>query len=116
MSGRSSNLRNRLGEVERKVGEVVRREQLAKCNCNFRTSYSAWDPEEFEGDINLPCPAHGFRDLGFIVLCRLVDKHGVSIDSVGDARREQLFATYNARRASHQAALELKEEDESEEF
>ncbi len=111
MSGRLSNLRTRLVKVERGLGDVARQEQLAKCNCKLRGISLVWEPEKFEAEMNLPCPTHGFRDLGLVQVVQGVDKHGASIDSVGDARREQLVATYHALRARHQADLELKEDD-----
>lgn len=111
MSGRLSNLRTRLVKLERRLGDVARREQLAKCNCNFKGVYSFRKPEEFEAEMNLLCPAHGFRDLGQFVVFKVHDEHGASADSVGDTRRAQPVATYKARRARHQDDLELKEND-----
>lgn len=103
MSGRLSNLRTRLVKVERRLSDVARRKQLAECHCNCRKVTFARDPEEFEAEMNLPCPAHGFRDLGLIVQTEFIGR-----GDAHEARREQLVATYAARRARHQPDLELK--------
>lgn len=107
------NLEKRLAEVERRLRDVARREQQADCNCKQFTG--AFNPEKFEEEMNRPCPAHGFRDLGQIFHTVIVRTNGI----VGEKEREEderlvnLIATYEARRARDR---ELKMDYDSEEF
>jgi predicted component of type VI protein secretion system len=65
MSSRLSNLSRRLAKIEREMAEKVRRKELANCICRDLTV--AFASEEFEAEMNLPCPAHGLRRLGQII-------------------------------------------------
>jgi hypothetical protein len=108
MTASFSNLSKRVAKVERRLSDVARRKRLAECDCNCRKVTLPRDPEEFEMEMNLPCPAHGFRDLGHLIrLCFVNPDRSV----VEDPRMDELLATYQARRARHQADLELKEDD-----
>lgn len=68
--------------------------------------------------MNRPCAAHGFRDLGLIFHTVIVATNSVvgEIERAEDARVEELIATYEARRAGHQADRELKLDDDLEEL
>jgi hypothetical protein len=71
--------------------DKVRHKELANCTCRDLTV--AIHPEEFEAEMNLSCPSHGFRRLGRIV-------HVVFVDSDGKpqpSRLDELIATYEAR-------------------
>jgi hypothetical protein len=107
VSGRLSNLRTRLAKVERRLGDVARQEQLTNCNCKFIGATIACNPpEHFEAEMNRPCPAHGFRDLGTIICYRVVHAGGRWEDTT---RLKQLVATYEARRARYQADIESED-------
>jgi hypothetical protein len=101
----SRNLNKRLAQVERRMADIARREQLADCNCKgitfFRTA------ERFEEEKNLPCPGHGFRDLGRIGITVIAPTNGAPPED--NTKLLQLVATYKAARARHQADLELEE-------
>lgn len=107
VAGRLSNLRTRLAKVERRLGNVAKKEQLANCNCKFIGATIACNPpEHFEAEMNRPCPAHGFRDLGIIISYGIVDSGGRLEDNT---RLKQLVATYRARRARYQADIESED-------
>jgi hypothetical protein len=66
------SLRTRLVRVEKKVADREERKRLANCTCHASTSVSPLTIREFEADMNLPCPAHGVRQLGRICEMRFV--------------------------------------------
>lgn len=108
----SRNFAKRLAQVEQRLAEVARREKLANCNCKeimfFRTA------ERFEEEKNLPCPGHGFRDLGRIGITVVFPSAGELPED--NSKLRQLIAAYETARALHRADLELKKEDDSQEF
>lgn len=71
---RLSNLDRRLAKVERLVADRARREKLANCNCcphdpeRIGNIFLVSDARRFEAEMNLTCPAHGFRCLGEIMV------------------------------------------------
>jgi hypothetical protein len=102
VSGKSSSLEKRFADFEQGVADLARRAELANCNCKpFVTLALSSQPEKFEAEMNLPCPAHGFRRLGMILKIRFVDGDGRRDTS----RLEELLATYEAHLA--QADREL---------
>lgn len=107
MSEKLFSLRKRVAKLEQHVADRARREKLANCNCEYSTIVVAERAEEFEAEMNLPCPAHGFRQLGRIVHIVLVSAGERPAYS---SRIDQLIATYEARR-THQARLELEDDD-----
>jgi hypothetical protein len=50
--------------------------------------------EEFEAEMNLPCPAHGFRRLGKVLGVRFRDGDGTTEPN---PRLDELIATYQRR-------------------
>ena len=106
MSGNLSGLWKRLAKVEQRMADQARRAELANCTCvhsPWMTFALTGQPEKFEAEMNLPCPAHGFRRLGMILKIRFVDGHGRRDPT---SRLEELLATYEARLAA-QADREL---------
>jgi hypothetical protein len=80
MSGNLSSLENRLAKLQQKVADLAPQVESANCNCEpIGTLALSFQPEQFEAEMNLPCPAHGFRRLGMILKIRFVD---------GDGRRD----------------------------
>jgi len=55
-----------LDKVERLRADTAARKKEATCNCSTWTLADSDRPEQFEAEMNLPCPAHGFRQLGYI--------------------------------------------------
>jgi hypothetical protein len=112
----SRNLEKRLAEVERRLRDVARRDQLANCNCQQLTS--AFSSDNFEEEMNRPCPAHGFRDLGTIMHTVVVPTNSLvrEIEPEEDTKLQALIATYEARRARHQTDSEFGIEDDYEQF
>ncbi len=112
----SRGFEKRLVEVERRLRDVARREHLANCNCQQLTG--AFNSEKFEEEMNRPCPAHGFRDLGTIMHTVVVPTNGLvrEIEPEEDEKLGALIATYEARRARHQTDSEFEIEDDSDQF
>ncbi len=108
MSGKLSSLNRRLAKVERQLIDEARREGMAGCICSAMTLADADKPEEFEAEMNEPCPAHGFRRLGMLLEVRQIGSKVAKID--------QLLEIYKARQSPRklrlsrlrQAGLELK--------
>jgi hypothetical protein len=85
-----------LAKVEQQMADQARRAELANCTCNDMTIANTVLPEQFEAEMNLPCPAHGFRRLGRIMRIVFVDPGGKKVPS---PRLDELIATYEARLA-----------------
>lgn len=64
MSAKTRNLEKRLAEVARELADRSRRAALAQCVCRSGTYADSRNVEDFEAELNLPCPAHEFRSLG----------------------------------------------------
>jgi hypothetical protein len=100
MSGKLSSLSRRLAKVEQQMADQARRAELANCTCRHMpdlTLVYPFQPEEFEAEMNLPCPAHGFRRLGRIMQIVFVNPDdGTEVPS---PRLDELIATYEARLA-----------------
>jgi hypothetical protein len=105
MSDKLFSMRRRLRKLERALANSRWREKLVHCNCSTVTM--AIDPDKFEAEMNLSCPAHGFRQLGLIV-------HVEPIGAGGSRRKgpglDQLLATYEAR--ARQARLDRIDKDD----
>jgi hypothetical protein len=108
MSGKLLDLKRRLARVERTLVDVAKREEMVNCICSQSTTVDADRPEEFEAEMNLTCPAHGYRRLGALVVISHVGRESAKLD--------QLLETYKSRlypkrpRISHlrRVGLELK--------
>jgi hypothetical protein len=95
MSGKLSGWEKRLANLEQQVADLARKVESANCNCEpYGTLAISFQPEKFEAEMSLPCPAHGFRRLGMILKIRFV-----SGDCSRDptSRLDELLATYQAR-------------------
>ena len=96
MSGNLSSLEKRFTKMQQKLADLALQVPPANCNCEpYGTLALSSEPEKFEAEMNLPCPAHGFRRLGMILKIRFVDADG----RTDSARLEALLATYEARLA-----------------
>jgi hypothetical protein len=79
------------------MADLARRVELANCTCKDTSGVTLaipGQPEEFEAEMNLPCPAHGVRRLGRIMQLRFVEP---GVTGKPDARLDELIATYQAR-------------------
>ncbi len=95
MSERLSGLRKRLAKVEQRMADQARHAELANCTCNMSVTLANPDhPEEFEAEMNLPCPAHGFRRLGRILRIAFINPDRTQEPS---PRLDELIATYQRR-------------------
>jgi hypothetical protein len=94
MSGKLSSLRKRLDQLEQRMADRERRAELANCTCTYLTLANPFQPEDFEAEMNLPCPAHGFRRLGRVCRIRFRDGDGTEEPS---PRLDELLAIYDAR-------------------
>ena len=86
MSGKLSSLQKRLAKVEQEMADRARRWELANCKCRVVTTIL--NPEQFEREL-APCPVHGFRRLGEIIL----------FTSANPTRMGELMAIYKERLA-----------------
>jgi hypothetical protein len=99
VSEKLSNLEKRVAEAERQAADLARRERLGDCNCYPRGKTfpnAFWSPEQFEAVANLPCPAHGFRRLGRIMIVQYVGQ-GVIHDEESEKRLNRLVDEYELR-------------------
>lgn len=71
-----SNLRRRLAKIECQQAEKERRKKLAHYNCRYAVLALSGRPEEFEAEMNLPCPAHGLRRFERIINLQMVGGYG----------------------------------------
>jgi len=119
MSGRLSHLNRRLVKVEQQVAHLAKREQLADCKC-FPPGPNGislpWfvvkNAEEFEADMNLPCPVHGFRRLGQLMIPRIVGRKGEISEEY--TRRRELVAKYELRLSEYLKSHPELEDDRNE--
>jgi hypothetical protein len=94
------------------------RVKLADCNCypNLGLLVVA-DSKKFEAEMNLPCPAHGFRCLGQLMIIRVKAMNGDSLDDAvrDDAvRTDELLAEYRRRLAEFlKSNPELRDDHEA---
>ena len=112
MPARLSSLSRRLVQVEQRLADKVSRERLAPCICTARTV--ALRQNAFEEEMNRPCPSHGFRDLGQIFRVVIVPTKGLPVNEDGtqddslSPKFDEVIATYESRRARHQAESRAK--------
>jgi hypothetical protein len=114
-----SNLSRRLAIVEQRVADTARREKLSNCNCfpqdpeRLGIPFLATNEKEFEAQINLRCPAHGFRRLGKLIVLTIVNPdRTITEESV---RLGQVVDEYQLR-LSEFLKSDPELEDDSEEF
>jgi len=105
MGGNLPGLKRRLAKVEKGLAATAEREKLAGCNCKLKnetaTIVLSSKPEEFEAEMNQTCPRHGFRDLGELVIFKVVGQRGVPSDT---SRIDALLAKYRARKSEYERA------------
>ena len=103
MPGKLSGQWKRLAKLEQQMADQARRAELANCTCKHMPDVTiafADQAEEFEAEMNLPCPAHGIRRLGRIMRIRFVEPTtpgGPGCREVPSPRLDELIATYEAR-------------------
>ena len=99
MSRKLSNLNKRLAKVEQQTTHIATREKLVNCNCYpdplGLKMLVVKDAKEFEAQMNLSCPAHGFRRLGKLMVVTIVG--GNEEISEEGARRKELAKEYDRR-------------------
>jgi hypothetical protein len=95
MSGKFSGQWKRLAKLEQRMADEAQQAELANCTCiHILTLADPDQPEAFEAEMNLPCPAHGIRRLGRIMQIDFVNPDGTEVPS---PRLDELIATYEAR-------------------
>ena len=99
MSGRLPELQRRLGRVDRTLARIAERAALANCIC--LDDMFVEDAEEFELEMNRPCPVHGFRSLGEICWIDFISPDRTEVE---DPKLDGLIKIYEERRARHSAA------------
>jgi len=107
MSGKLTGFRRRLAKVEKALENTVEQQKLSDCICKVRdqsppTIVFSNNPEVFEAEMNQTCPVHGFRNLGHIMVFRVVAP-GQKDER---CRLDELVEEYHARESEHKAKLE----------
>ena len=120
MSRKLSELSKRLAKVDQQVANIATRDKLANFNCypkgpNGRALpwFVVKSAEEFEADMNLSCPAHGFRRLGKLMVVTIVGRKGETSEEC--ARRSELAKEYY-RRLSEFVKSHPEVKDDRDEF
>lgn len=98
----SKDLERRLAKAEQRAADIARRQQMANCACQGVTI--ATFPEEFEKEMNLPCPSHGLRRLGKII--HICFHESDDPEDQEASRLTELITTYKARLAQAEQELE----------
>jgi hypothetical protein len=93
------------------MAEDIRREALASCICQKITF--AYSPKVFEAEMNKPCPAHGFRRLGRVIITRIAYTRGDAPEEYGaeQALLSELVKEYKRRLAQAEQADSDQEYD-----
>jgi hypothetical protein len=95
----SRSLEKRLARVEQTLADMPEQEKAASCNCYPRPKFGPWivalTAEGFEAEANLPCPVHGFRRLGKLLIPRIFGAKGALAESY--ARRDEAVKAYSRR-------------------
>ena len=101
MSLRLLTLSRRIARVERQMADRARAQKLANCNCfpkdpegNAMLNIVS-DPERFEAEMNIPCPAHEFRNLGDIGCVIFINRDRTPTEE--SARLVKLVEIYKLR-------------------
>ncbi len=97
----SNRLSRRLTKIECWRAEKERREKLAHCNCRYAVLALSGRPEEFEAEMNLPCPAHGLRNLQMV--------GGYGAPPPDTSRIDELIAIYEQRLARQKSEADTEE-------
>jgi hypothetical protein len=112
MSGKLSSLSRRLAKVEQQVAERTKREELANCICGTSVAFTViHDAEQFEVEMNRPCPVHGVRDLGPLVFHRPFNSD--TTPSEESIKLRQLLDLYELRLSQRSQSSDELEENES---
>jgi hypothetical protein len=112
MSGKLSSLNRRLAKVEQQVAERTKREELANCICRTSMPFTiVQDAEQFEVEMNRPCPVHGVRDLGQLLIHTPFNSD--TTPSEVSIKRRQLLDLYELRLSQRSQSSDEPEENES---
>jgi hypothetical protein len=112
MRRKLSSLSKRLAEVEQQVAERTKREELANCICRTSMPFTiVHNAEDFEVEMNRPCPVHGVRDLGQLIIPTPFTSD--TTPSEESIKLRQLLDSYNLRLSQHSQSNDEREEHES---
>jgi hypothetical protein len=81
----------RLLRVREGIASIAKNLARPFCNCRFSTEVDIEHTDEFEAEMNVPCPIHGPCRLGVLIII------SVQGSDTGRARREQLIQEYYRR-------------------
>lgn len=103
------SLRTRLTRVEKKVADKKEQKRLASCNCRAFALVDPLTVKKFEADMNLPCPAHGVRNLGQLCVVRFIGAMDGSLDTsspkdLNEIEMDRLLEIYHSRQSSRKNA------------
>lgn len=112
MSGKLSSLNRRLAKVEQQVAERTKREELANCICRTSMPFTiVHNAEDFEVEMNRPCPVHGVRDLGQLLIHTPFNSD--TTPSEESIKLRQLLDLYELRLSQRSQSSDELEENES---
>ncbi len=112
MSGKLSSLNRRLAKVEQQVAERTKREELANRICRTSMPFTiVQDAEQFEVEMNRPCPVHGVRDLGQLLIHTPFNSD--TTPSEVSIKLRQLLDLYELRLSQRSQSSDEPEENES---
>lgn len=60
----AGDINGRLDRIEKRLNN----QRIKNCNCVEMSQLVQGKEEKFEAELNLPCPYHGLRNLGFLVI------------------------------------------------
>lgn len=115
MSETLGRLRRRLAKVERRwaIIQKQKRRKPGGCNCLGCILADPTQPEKFAAEMNLECPNHEFRDLGWIMGIEHIGGGANPAHSrLNVPRLHELLTEYRARKlAAKRKALQIPEYD-----
>lgn len=94
----AGDINGRLDRIEKRLNN----QRLQSCNCVEISKLVQGKEEKFEAELNLPCPYHGLRNLGLVVITRF--EKSDKIDELLQRHRER-HEEIKRRRAEEQKKI-----------
>ena len=101
----AGDFNRRLARIEKRLGKELGKLNLRNCNCREVTYLVEGKEQEFEAEMNRSCPAHGFRDLGIVVIEDWHDSRAVQ-----ELQQEYHRRHVDAERARAEQKKKIREE------
>jgi hypothetical protein len=103
--GKLPSLRKRLTKLEQTLAKKAKQKELEDCICKDGAVFMLGKEDEFEAEMNVACPVHGFRRLGQIVQIVTVAPESYPENEKEEVRRKnarsnELMKEYETRLAA----------------